>query len=114
MNMEALAALIPFVPQAAIPLVICVCFYLYIQSKRKATAVERDKDSQEIHDKMLKHDFEIANLKGEFSQQRNVNDDLNKQIVELSKAVAQFSVAVDTLTQAVAELKQDIRDMRNK
>lgn len=113
--MEALATvLVPFIPQAAIPLVICVCFCIYIQAKRKETKSERDQDSQAIHDKILKHEFEISNLKGDLSLQHNVNDDLNKQIVELSKAVAQFSVAVDTLTQAVAELKQDIRDMRNK
>ena len=110
----AFTALLPTLGGPAIAILIVVFMYLKITSARKATAVERDKDSQEIHDKILKHDFEITNLKGEFSQQRNVNDDLNKQIVELSKAVAQFSVAVDTLTQAVAELKQDIRDMRNK
>lgn len=107
-----LSAILQYVPQAAIPLVVCVCFYISIQAKRKETKAERDKDSQELHDKLLRHDFEITNLKGEFAQQRNVNEDLNKQIVELSKAVAQFSVAVETLTQAVAELKQDIREMR--
>lgn len=110
--MEILATLLPFVPQAAIPLVICVCFYLFIQSKRKETKNERDKDSQELHDKILKHDFEITNLKGEFAQQRNINDDLNKQVIELSKAVATFSVAVDTLTETVRELKSDVKQMK--
>lgn len=111
---STLASLIPTLGGPAIALIVVIYLYLKITSQRKATAIERDKDSQELHDKILKHDFEITNLKGDLSLQHNVNDDLNKQIVELSKAVAQFSVAVETLTQAVAELKQDIRDMRNK
>lgn len=112
--MEALAAVLPFIPQAAIPLVICVCFYLFIQAKRKETKTERDKDSQELHDSVLKLQFEVTNIKGELGQQRNVNDDLNKQIVELSKAVACFSTAVDNLVKTVDELKEEVRDMRNK
>lgn len=112
--MESLAAVLPFIPQAAIPLVICVCFYLWIQSKRKETKIERDKDSQEIHDKLLKHDFEITNLKGEFAHQKNINDDLSKQIIELSKAVSSFTNSVDTLKEIVKELKADIKDMRSK
>lgn len=112
--MEALATVLPFIPQAAIPLVICVCFYLWIQSKRKETKIERDKDSQEIHDKLLKHDFEITNLKGEFAHQKNINDDLAKQIVELSKAVSSFTNSVDTLKEIVKELKVDIKEMRSK
>jgi len=111
---SALASLLPTLGGPAIAILIVIFMYLKITSARKETKAERDKDSQEIHDKIIKHDFEIANLKGDFAQQRNVNEDLNKQIVELSKAVAQFSVAVETLTQAVAELKQDIREMRNK
>lgn len=110
----ALATLVANIPTAAIPLVICVIFYFLIQSKRKETKSERDKDSQELHDSVLKLQFEVANIKGELGQQRNVNDDLNKQIVELSKAVACFSTAVDNLVKTVDELKEEVRDMRNK
>ena len=116
--MEALAplatSLLPFIPQAAIPLVICVCFTIWIQSKRKETKNERDRDSQELHDSVLKLQFEVANIKGEQVQQRNVNNDLNAQIVELSKAVACFSTAVDNLVKTVDELKEEVRDMRNR
>ena len=108
-----ITTILPFVPQAAIPVIICFCFLVYIQSKRKETKIERDSDSQKIHDDILKLQFETTNLKGEVSQQKNINDDLNKQVVELSKAVAQFSIAADTLTESVKELKEDIRDMRN-
>ena len=113
--MEAtLASLIPSLGGPAIAIIIVIYLYLKITSQRKETKAERDKDSQELHDKILKHDFEITNLKGEFAQQKNVNDDLNKQICELSKAVACFSTAVDNLVKTVDELKEEVRDMRNK
>lgn len=112
--MEALVTLLPFIPQTAIPLVICVCFYIWIQSKRKETKIERDKDSQEIHDKLLKHEFELSNLKGEMTQQKNVNEDLSKQIIELSKSVTLFASSVDSLKEIVKELKDDVKDMRSK
>lgn len=108
----ALVAALPNLGGPAISLLIVCFMYLKIQSKRKETKNERDKDSQELHDKILKHDFEITNLKGEFAQQRNINDDLNKQVIELSKAVATFSVAVDTLTETVRELKSDVKQMK--
>lgn len=107
-----LTNLAPTIGPVGIALIAVIYIYLKITSARKETKAERDKDSQELHDKILKHDFEITNLKGELAQQHNVNDDLNKQIVELSKAVAQFSVAVETLTESVKELKEDIREMR--
>lgn len=110
--MEALVPLVPYIPQAAIPLVICVCFYLYIQAKRKETKSERDKDSQDLHDKILKHDFEITNIKGELGQQRNVNDDLSKQIIELSRAVTAFASSVDSLKEIVKDLKDDVKELR--
>lgn len=108
--MESLVTLVPYIPQAAIPLVICVCFYLYIQSKRKETKTERDKDSQEIHDKILKHDFEISRVRGELDQQRNLNADLSNQINILSQSVAKFSIAVDMLSQSVKEIREDLRN----
>lgn len=111
---SALASLLPTIGAPAIAVIFVVYLYLKLTNARKETKVERDKDSQELHDAVLKLQFEVTNIKGDFAQQHNVNDDLNKQIIELSKAVAQFSVAVETLTQAVAELKQDIREMRNK
>lgn len=110
--MEVLATLLPFVPQAAIPLVICVCFYINIQSKRKETKTERDKDSQDLHDKILKHEFQISRLKDDLVQQKNINDDLTKQIIELSKAVSSFATSVDNLKEIVNELKADIKEMR--
>lgn len=109
---QALISFLPTLGGPAICLLIVIFMYLKIQSNRKETKAYRDKESSELRDKILKHDFEITNLKGDFSLQRAVNEDLNKQVTELSKAVAQFSVAVETLTESVKELKLDIKEMR--
>jgi len=112
--MEALVALVaPLVPTAAWPIIIVVlgCAFIYykIKSERKATKSERDKDSQDLHDSMLKHDFEISRLKGDIEHQHNLNADLSNQINILSQSVAKFSVAVDMLSESVKEIREDLR-----
>lgn len=111
--MESLfTTLAPIIGPGGIGILAAVYVYLKINSQRKETKSQREKDSTELHDKILKHDFELANMKGQLEQQHNVNEDINKQIIELSKAVAQFSVAVDNLVKTVDELKNEVKDMR--
>lgn len=113
--MEAIISLVlPYIAPSALPLIVVILGIAYIQSKRKETKNERDKDSQEIHDKLLEHGFQITNLKGELTHQKDVNEDLAKQIVELSKAVATFSSSVETLKEIVKDLKEDVKSIRNK
>lgn len=107
-----LSVILQFVPQTAIPLVVCVCFYLKLQAKRKETKSERDKDSQELHDKLLKHDFEIQSLKDDKVLVHTVQSDLQEQVNQLTTAVAKLSVSVEQFSQAVTELRNDIRQMR--
>lgn len=111
---SVIASLLPTIGAPAISVIIVVYLYLKMSNQRKETKVARDKDSQELHDKILKHDFELTNMKGQLEHQTNVNEDINKQILELSKAVSQFSVAVDNLVKTVDELKNEVRDMRKK
>lgn len=107
---SALASLLPTIGAPAIAVIIVVYLYLKLTNARKETKVERDKDSQDIHDKLLKHDFEIARVRGELDQQRNLNSDLSNQINILSQSVAKFSVAVDMLSESVKEIREDLRN----
>ena len=109
--MEAtISSLIPTLGGPAIALIVVIYLYLKITSQRKATKVERDKDSQELHDSVLKHDFEISRLKGDIEHQHNLNSDLSNQINILSQSVAKFSVAVDMLSESVKEIREDLRN----
>lgn len=108
----AFTALLPTLGGPAIAILIVIFMYLKITSARKETKAERDKDSQELHDKLLKHDFEISNIKGELGQQRNLNSDLSNQINILSQSVAKFSVAVDMLSESVKEIREELRNVK--
>lgn len=110
-----ITSLLPTLGAPAISVIIVVYLYLKINNQRKETKVTRDKDSQDLHDKILKHDFDISRLKGDLDQQRNLNSDLSNQINILSQSVAKFSVAVDMLSESVKDIREDLRnDKRNK
>lgn len=108
--MEFIASLAPVIGAPAVVLLIAIALYFKMTSDRKETKNERDKDSQEIHDTILKHDFEIKRLKGDIEHQHNLNSDLSKQINILSQSVAKFSVAVDMLSESVKEIREDLRN----
>lgn len=111
--MEAiLSTIIPLMPSAAIPLVVCVIFYIYIQSKRKSTKAERDADSADIHDAILKMQFDISTLKDDRALARTVQDDIQKQINQLTTAVAKLSISVQNFSDAVKDLRDDIKELR--
>lgn len=114
--MESLfTTLAPIIGPGGIGILAAVYVYLKINSQRKETKSQREKDSIELHDKILKHDFEISRLKGDLDQQRNLNSDLSNQINILSQSVAKFSVAVDMLSESVKEIREDLRnDKRTK
>lgn len=105
---------IQFFGSALLGLIGALTVYFKVRSERKETKSIRDKDSLNLHDTILKHEFELTRLKDDFAHQHNINEDLNKQIVELAKAVSTFSVAVDNLIKTVDELKNEVKDMRKK
>lgn len=105
---------IQFFGSALLGLIGAITVYFKVRSERKETKSERDKDSLNLHDTILKHEFELTKLKDDFAHQHNINEDLNKQIVELAKAVSTFSVAVDNLIKTVDELKDEVKEMRKK
>lgn len=70
--MEALATLVPSLGGPAVALLLVIFMYLKIQAKRKETKIERDQDSQALHDSVLKLQFDVARLKGDLDQQRNI------------------------------------------
>lgn len=103
--MDWLATILSYVPQTAIPIVVVAIAYLKINSDRKNTKVERDKDSLEIHDKMLKHDFLIGQLKDNYQFMRTVLDDLRDTTNNINLAICKLDSSVNNLTDTVKELK---------
>lgn len=94
---QFIAAIIPYVPTVCWPVILVVALYLYINNQRKNTKDVRDKDSLEIHDKILKHDFEISNLKGQSLNHDQLIADLREQISTLNTNLVRLSVILDKL-----------------
>ena len=79
---------------------------LAVKQARADTAQVRDRDSIEVHDKILKHDFAISQLKDAQSLQATVVDDLRDQCSALNTNIVKLDTNVANLTEAIKELKR--------
>ena len=79
-------------------------------AKQKADRIEtkaaRDKDSGELHDKVLKHDFMISQLRDQQSLQATVIDDLRDTCATLNSNIVKLDTNVSNLTEAIKEMKK--------
>ena len=77
-----------------------------IIADRRATKIDRDSDSQKLHDMILKHDFAITTLKDNQALTATVVDDLRDTCSTLNTSVAKLDVNVGNLAEAIKELKK--------
>lgn len=73
---------------------------------RIATKLERDKDSTELHDKVLKLEFQTGALKDANAILTERLDDANRQINLFTTQLAQVLVKLDTMAELLKELKE--------
>ena len=76
-----------------------------LTNERAATAAARDKDSQELHDAVLKHGFQIQQLKDQQALTSTVVDDLRDTCATLNTNIVKLDLNVGNLTEAIKELK---------
>lgn len=76
------------------------------KADRVSTKESRDKDSQELHDAVMRNSWDIATLKESSSHRDTLIEDLQKQINALNTTLASTNVKLDTLTEAIKELKK--------
>lgn len=77
-----------------------------IRNERMATKAERDADSTELHDKVLKLEFTTTQLKDNQSLNATAIDDLRDQTAALNVNIVKLDMAVASLTEAIKELKK--------
>ena len=79
-------------------------------SKQKAdrllTKEARDKDSLELHDKVLKLEFVTTQLKDQQALTATVVDDLRDQCAALNTNIVKLDLAVANLTEVIKDLKK--------
>lgn len=111
---DILIALINAISPSALPIVVCIvlCVYLYfkfngIKKDRIETANRRDLDSQNMHDTLLKHSFEISALKDVTSLHAVKLEDLTQQLQTLN-------INIVDLTATMKEFKQHMENMNGR
>lgn len=119
--MGELANILSMVPAEALPWVILILGGLFIFLKfrkvddsRKATKEERDKDSLEIHDKLLDHEYRIkgAEQVAELHKERLVNIDstvhsMQLELVKLNTQVANLVNALEAQNKLIMAQMQE-------
>ena len=107
--MGDLVNMLSMVPSEALPWVVLILGGLFIFLKfrkvddsRKATKESRDKDSLEIHDKLLDHEYRIkgAEQLGELHKERLINIDstvhsMQLELVKLNTQVGSLVTALE-------------------
>lgn len=79
---------------------------LKVKADRKETKSLRDQDSQKLHDDVLKHTMQLAQLKDTIALHNTVMTDMQQAMSELNVNCAKLSVVVEQLADTVKELKK--------
>lgn len=77
-----------------------------IKSDRATTKAARDKDSENLHDTVLKHEFMITQLKDAQALMTTCVDDLRDQTNVLNTNLVKLNVNVENLTEYVKDMKR--------
>ena len=112
--METLVTqIIAAISPSALPLVVVAIAAIYfyykfksLEKDRTATKKNRDDDSQEIHDTLLKHSFELSNLKGIIDLHNDKLESIDKQLSIVNQELVKLNIQVENLTSALKEQNQ--------
>lgn len=109
---QLVTTLVSALSPSALPIVVVIIgiAYLYfkfskMEQDRNTTKVNRDADSQAIHDDVLKMKFDITNLQGIVNLHDTLLSDISKQINILSTNIAILSEKIDNLNNIIKESK---------
>ena len=94
----------------ALPLVVVLLggFSIYrktqnIEQARKITKVERDNDSQKVHDEIQRHSWELNRIKEDNGHRDQLLEDLRRQVEAVNSNLAVVATKLDHLVDAVRE-----------
>lgn len=116
--MEAIInTLISTLSPSALPLVVVVVAAIYFYYKFKSleqdrvnTKQQRDTDSQEVHDKLLTHDFKLSSLQGVVDLHRDKLDSIDKQLSIVNQELVKLNLSVEHLSAALKEQNEIMKE----
>ena len=91
---QLIPQILPYIGPSALPLLIVVLFYIKIKNDRAKTKVERDNDSQQMHDDVLRLKFEMTSVKGIIDLHRETLNDLQKQMQIVVKELVELNCSI--------------------
>lgn len=80
--------------------------YIIVYLQRNNTKADRDKDSQELHDAILKIQFKQSELDGRTVHHAEILDSLTQQINILNNNLSLLTQKLDYLNDYIKEIKQ--------
>lgn len=112
---QLIPQVLPYIGSSALPLLIVVLFYIKIKNDRAKTKVERDNDSQKMHDDVLKLKFEVTELKGIVNLHRDKLDSIDKQLNIVNQELVKLNLTVEHLANALERQNEImLRSLDNK
>ena len=79
--------------------------YIIVYLQRNSTKADRDKDSQELHDAVLKIQFKQSELDGRTVHHAEILDSLTQQIHILNNNLSLLTQKLDYLNDYIKEIK---------
>ena len=109
---QIVTSLISALSPSALPVVVLCLGGLYlwfkfgqIEKDRKETKVERDEDSQEIHDDILKLKFKVSELEGRTVHHADLLEDLREQVATLNSNISKLTVQLEMYCNIINDKK---------
>lgn len=109
---QIITSLISSLSPSALPVVVLCLGGLYlwfkfgqIEKDRKETKVERDEDSQEIHDDILKLKFKVSELEGRTVHHADLLEDLREQVATLNSNISKLTVQIEMYCNLIKDKK---------
>lgn len=118
---QIITTLISAISPSALPIVV-LCLgglYLYFKFKgmehdRNTTKVNRDADSQSIHDDILKLKFDVTNLQGIANLHRDKLDSIDKQLGLVNQELVKLNIQIEHLADALEKQNEIIMQQMKK
>lgn len=102
---------------AALPLVVVIVAGIYfyfkfksIEHDRMNTKQQRDSDSQEVHDKILKLEFKTTELAGIVNLHRDKLDQIERQLCTVNEQLIRLNMSVEHLGSALKEQNEIMKE----
>lgn len=120
-NESQFISLISSVDPHSLPLVVVIIAiaYLYfkfhkVETDRSETKLQRDTDSQKLHDDVLKLKFDVSNLNGIVDLHKNKLESIDQQLAIVNQELVKLNVQVEHLVSALEQQNKIMMDQIKK